>query len=431
MVQPAQVNARTARAAVRGRVLMLVENNPYPQDPRVRREARALADAGFQVSVISPALPGQPWRETLDGVRAYRYPLAPAAKGFLGYLFEYGYSMVMLFIISILVFLREGFDVIHVANPPDTLALVAAGYKLLGKRVVYDHHDLAPEMYYARFPGSGNRLVHFALVLLEKLSCRLADHVIATNESYKKMEVERGGVPEACITVVRNGTDLHQMRTVEPDRALRAMRKTLIGYVGVMGFQDGVDYLLRALHHLVRDLGRTDIYCVLVGGGDALADLKLLARHLALDEYVRFTGYLFGEDLARVLSAVDICVAPDPSNSYNDRSTMSKLMEYMALSKPIVAFDLPEHHFTAQQAAVYVTPNDERAFARALAMLMDDPARRQAMGACGRERVERELAWRYSVPKLLEVYGRLLPGARRETSRVHGEFVPSEDQATR
>lgn len=425
--EPVGVDAATVRAAAGGRVLMLVQNNPYPQDPRVRREARALADAGYQVSVISPALPGQPWRETLDGVRAYRYPLPPAANGFLGYLLEYGYSMVMLFLVSLLVFLREGFDVIHVANPPDTLALVAAGYKLLGKRFVYDHHDLAPEMYYARFPGRGNRLVHFALVLLEKLSCRLADHVIATNESYKKMEIERGRVREACITIVRNGTDLHRMGPVEPDRALRSMKKTIVGFAGVMGFQDGVDYLLRALHHLVRDLGRTDFYCVLIGGGDAFADLKVLTRHLALDEYVRFTGYLFGEDLVRVLSAADICVDPDPSNSYNDRSTMMKLMEYMALCKPIVAFDLPEHRFTAQQAAIYVTPNDERAFAQALAMLMDDPARRHAMGADGRGRVERELAWHYSVPKLLEVYGRLLAGTRRETSRVHCELLQSED----
>jgi len=427
VAEPVQVDVRRVGVAAGGRVLMLVENTFYPHDPRVRREARALVDAGFQVSVISPALPGQLWRETIDGVRVYRYPVPPAANGFLGYLLEYGYSMVMLFLVSLLVFLREGFDVIHVANPPDTLALIAAGYKLLGKRLVYDHHDLAPEMYYARFPGRGSRLVHSALVLFEKLSCRLADHVIATNESYKKMEMERGGVREACITIVRNGTDLHRMRPVEPDCALRSMKKTIIGFAGVMGFQDGVDYLLRALHYLVRDLDRTDFYCVLIGGGDALADLKRLTRHLALDEYVRFTGYLFGEDLVRVLSAADICVGPDPSNPYNDRSTMMKLMEYMALCKPIVAFDLPEHRVTAQEAAVYVTPNDERAFARALATLMDDPARRQAMGAAGRGRVERELAWHYSIPKLLEAYRRLLPGPRRETSRGHCELLQGQD----
>ncbi len=422
MAAPSHVSVGMPRAAAVGaRVLMLVQNTPYPQDARVRHEARALTEAGYQVSVISPALPGQPWRETLDGVSTYRFPFPPAGNGFLGYLLEYGYSMLMVWIASLLVFFRQGFDVIHAANPPDTLALVAAGYKLLGKRFVYDHHDLAPEMYYARFPGRGNRLVHFALVLLEKLSCRLADRVIATNESYKAMEMQRGGVPAERITVVRNGPDLKRWQSVQADPAVRQVGKATIAYLGVMGFQDGVDYLLRVLHHLVRDLGRTDFSCLLIGGGDAFADLQTLTRRLALEEYVRFTGYLFDEDLARTLSAADICVDPAPSNPYTDRSTMMKLLEYMALAKPMVVFDLPEHRFTAGQAAVYVTPNDERAFARELAMLMDDPARRRAMGAYGRSRVERKLAWQYSVPKLLEAYSSLPLGSRRETARVHCE----------
>lgn len=432
VAEPVQVDAGRMRAAAGGRVLMLVENSPYPHDPRVRREARALVDAGFQVSVIAPALPGQHWRETIDGVRAYRYPAPPAANGFLGYLWEYGYSMVAIFVLSLVVYLREGFDVIHAANPPDTLALVAAVYKLLGKRFVYDHHDLAPEMYYARFAGRGNRLIHLALVLLEKLSCRLADHVIATNESYKAMEMQRGGVPAERITIVRNGPDLKGREPVEPDPALRQMGKPIIAYVGIMGFQDGVDYLLRALYHLLRDLGRSDFFCVLIGGaGIAQASLRDLTRQLALDEYVRFTGWVSDADLLRYIASADICVDPDPSNPFNDRSTMMKMMDYMALAKPIVAFDLPEHRVTAAGAALYVRPNDEREFARALATLMDDPARRQAMGACGRGRVERELAWHHSVPRLLEAYGRLLPGPRRETSRVHGELLQREDQSAR
>ncbi len=421
MDEPVQLYSGAPGAAVAGRVLMLVQNTSYPQDARVRHEAGALTEAGYQVSVISPALPGQPWRETLDGVSVYRFPLPPAGNGFLGYLLEYGYSMLMVCIVSLFVLFRQGFDAIHAANPPDTLALVAAGYKLLGKRFVYDHHDLAPEMYYARFPGRGNRLVHFTLVLLEKLSCRLADRVIATNESYKTMEMQRGGVPAERIAVVRNGPDLKRWQSVPADPAIRQNGKATIAYLGVMGFQDGVDYLLRVLHHLVRDLRRTDFSCLLIGGGDAFPDLQTLTRQLALEEYVRFTGYLFDEDLVRTLSAADICVDPAPSNPYTDRSTMMKVLEYMALAKPMVVFDLPEHRFSAGQAAVYVTPNDERAFARELAMLMDDPVRRQAMGAYGRSRVERKLAWQYSVPKLLEAYSRLPLGSRRETARVHCE----------
>ncbi len=415
-------------ASAKNRVLMLLENQSYPLDPRVRWEAAALAGAGYRVTVICPWDSGQPWRESLDGVRVYRFPPPPPARTFLGYLWEYGYSMAVTFAISLLVFFSEGFDVIHSHNPPDTFVFIAAFYKLFGKRFVFDHHDLSPEMYAARFSSGGNRVVYRTLIMLEKLSCRFADHVIATNESYKKMEMERDGVPEARITIVRNAVDPKLLRTVEPDRALRQLGKIIIGYVGVMGYQDGVDYLLRALHHVVRECGRSDFCCVLIGGGAALADLKLLTRQLALEEYVRFTGYLFGDDFARHMSAADICVDPDPSSPYNDRSTMIKMMEYMALGKPIVAFDLPEHRFTAQAAAIYITPNDERAFARALVQLMDDPLRREAMGAAGRRRIETELARHFSVRNLLEAYWTVLPAptgaGRMATRRIELQSQP-------
>jgi glycosyltransferase involved in cell wall biosynthesis len=389
------------------RVLMLLENNPYPQDDRVRREATALATAGYQVSVICPSAPAQHRREVLDGVDIYRFPAPPAANHFLGYLMEYSYSMLATFIISLFIFFRRGFDIVHAHNPPDTFVFIAAFYRLFGKRFLYDHHDLAPELYYARF-GSGNRLVYHTLVLLERLSCRFAEHVIATNQSYKTIEMERGGVPEQRISVVRNGPELNHFQRLEPDPDLRGNAKTIICYVGVMGFQDGVDYLLRALRHLVYGLGRTEFYCVLVGAGDALPGLRSLAGELELTDYVSFTGWVDQAHVARYLSAADICVAPDPSNPYADRSTTIKMMEYMAMGKPTVAFDLPEHRFTAQGSAVYVRPNDELEFAGALAGLMDDPARRQAMGSVGRRRVETALAWRYSVPNLLEAYRRLV-----------------------
>ena len=418
VAEPVQANTDTVHAPVGRRVLMLVENNSYPQDYRVRREARALADAGYQVTVISPAQPGQPWRETIDGVRAYRYPAPREASGFRDYIFEYGYSTVAMFILSLLVYFREGFDVIHAANPPDTLVLVAAAYKLLGKRFVYDHHDLVPELYCAIFADGGNRMMHRTLLALEKLSLRCADHVIATNQSYKVIEMKRGGVPAERITIVRNGPELNGRRVAEPDPGLRQEGRTIIGYLGVMGFQDGVDYLLRALHHLVHDLGRTDVLCVLVGGfGGAQPSLKQLATQLGLNDYVRFTGFVSDADLQRYIASADICVDPDPSNPFNDRSTMVKMLEYMARGKPIVAFDLPEHRFTAQAAAMYVRPNDELEFARALAQLMDDPARRQAMGVLGRRRVETELAWHYSAQNLVEAYRRLFPGPCERSER--------------
>ena len=397
------------------RVLMLLENGPYSQDARVPSEATALVSAGHKVSVICPVRPQEPWRETLNGVRVYRFPAPPTANGLLGYLLEYGYAMAATFVLSLRVLLDEGFDVIHAHCPPDTFVFIAAFYKLLGKRFVYDHHDLAPELYYARFGGSGNRLVYHILVLLEKLSCRLADHVITTNQSYKTVEMQRGHVPEEYITVVRNGPDLNRLRPVEPDPDLRRKGKTIIGYVGRMGFQDGLDYLLRALRHLIHDLGRTDFFCVLVGAGDALPRIRSLAEQLGLANYVLFTGWVEYSEVPRYLSAMDICVAPEPSNSYNDRSTVIKLMEYMALEKPIVAFDLPEHRVTAQDAAVYARPNDEFDFAQQIAALMDNPERRRRMGEKGRERVEKELAWPHQEKSLLEAYESLI--SRRDGRR--------------
>jgi len=402
----------------RNRILMLLENLPFPQDLRVRREAYALHAAGYHVAVICPAVDKQPMRETVNGVSVFRYPSPPAANGSLGYVWEYGYSMLASFILSIVVFVSEGFDAIHAHNPPDTFVFIAILYKLFGKRFVYDHHDLSPEMYQARFAREGNSAVYRVLVWLEKLSCRFADHVIVTNESYKKIAMDRGQVQESRITIVRNGIELsHLEGTIEPDCRLREMGKTILGYVGVMGFQDGVDYLLRALHHLVYDLGRTDFHCILIGGGDAWIDLKSQAHKLGLDEYVEFTGFVFGEQLKRYLSAADICVDSAPSSPYSDRSTMFKMMEYMALGKPIVAFDLPEHRFTAQQAAVYVPPNDERAFAVTIAELTEDHRRRAACGVFGVLRIKTQLAWDYSIPHLLRVYRTVLPQAAQANAK--------------
>jgi glycosyltransferase involved in cell wall biosynthesis len=385
------------------RVLMLLENAPFPQDRRVWHEAETLRSAGYQIRVICPADPGQPWREQLNGIRVYRYPGPRGGQGVLGYIREYGYAMLATFALSLLVLARDGFDIIHAANPPDTFFPIVWLYKILGKRFIYDHHDLAPEMYYARFAGHGNRLVHRILLALERISCRLADHVIATNQSYKLIEMQRDKVPEERITVVRNGPE-KSLQAVEPDQDLRGRGRTIIAYAGLIGVQDGVDYLVRAIQCLIHDLGRTDAYCVIIGKGDARASCMALVSRLGLDDSIWFTGYLPDADFVRYLSTADICVAPDPSNPFTDHSTMYKLMEYMALAKPIVAFDLPEHRATAERAARYARPNDVGDFARVLAGLMDDPVCRHEMGEFGRKRIETALAWRYSIPHLLHAY---------------------------
>lgn len=399
------------KASAGKRVLMLLENYPFPQDARVRAEAQALSEAGYRVAVIAPSGKGQRSNELVDGVRVYRYRSPVNANGYLGYLAEYGYSTLASLLLSVRALASGGFDIVHAHNPPDTLVFIGGLYKLFGKRFIYDHHDLAPEMYDARFDGKGPPLLRRALLLLEKLSCTVADHVIATNESYKATEMERHGLPSNKVTIVRNGPILDRLRPVDPDPELRARAGTIVGYVGVMGYTDGVDHLLRALHHLVYDLGRADTLGVLIGRGDAWNELQELSKSLGLERHVWFTGFISDTDMIRYLCTADICVDPDPSNPFNDRSTMVKMMEYLALGRPVVAFDLPEHRRTADAAAVYVRPNDDLEFARAISELMDDPHRRESMGAFGRARAEQELAWVHSVPNLLAAYEALSPDA--------------------
>jgi glycosyltransferase involved in cell wall biosynthesis len=403
-------------------VLMLLGNNPFPLDPRVKRAALALAAAGYRVSVIAPRAPGEPTRETVEGVHVYRFREAGGAQGFAGYVLEYAVCTLAALGLSVRVLRERGFDVVHAHNPPDTFVIVGAAYKLLGKRFVFDQHDLAPEMYDARFGGKGNRVVRSMLGLFERASLRLADGVIATNDSYKAVQTERGKVPPERIAVVRNAPGFDDPAPVEPDPALRARASALIGYLGHMGYQDGVDHLLRAVRHLVVDLGRIDTLCVLIGRGDAHEDLRRLAGELRIEKHVWFPGFLPVADVFRYLSTVDVCVVPDPSNAFNDRSTMTKVMDYMAFARPIVGFDLPETRVTAGEAAAYAPPNDDAALARQIAALLDDPVRRGEMGAYGRRRVLTDLAWDRNRPHLLELYRWLLrdgPGSAAAGGR-HG-----------
>jgi glycosyltransferase involved in cell wall biosynthesis len=409
MTNSSRKELRRKSRRARPRVLMLLGNNPYPADVRVRLEAVTLVEAGYDVAVLCPRSPGQPRKERIDGVDVYRYRNPVQPQGALGYATEYGIATIAAFAFATRSLRMGGFDVLHAHNPPDTFSLVGGLFKALGKRFVYDHHDLAPEMYEARFGAGANKFVRRMLLLLEKLSYRVADHVISTNESYRAVAMTRGGVASEAITIVRNGPDLHTTFSAEPDAALRARAKTILAYVGNMARQDGIDHLLRALHHLVYDLGESSTFCVLIGRGDAQDDLRRLADDLELRDHVWFTGFIPRADLLRYVATADICVDPDPSNPFNDRSSMIKMTEYMALGKPIVAFDLPEHRFTAEAAATYAKPNDDLDLARVIAELSRDPERRASMGSYGRRRIEEALAWEYSVPQLLEAYRAICP----------------------
>ena len=409
---------------VAGRILMLVENY-FPQDTRVKNEADLLTNAGYQVSVIALRRKGQPRREIVNSIDVYRVPrlelfkkTAPVnvsrralfglkLRASLGYLVEYCYFTVACLLVTTYVFVSRGFDVIHAHNPPDTLFVVAIPFKLLGKKFVFDHHDLCPELYRSRYKAQEGFYTEL-LRLFEWCSLKLADVVIATNESYKKVETKRAHKDPRNIFVVRNGPNQMRMTPVAPSVRLRGMNKYIVCYVGSLNPQDGVDYLLRSLHHLAYDLKHSDFHCVIMGTGDSLEDLRDLAGNLELNSCVDLTGFVSDEDLQANLAAADICVDPDPSSPLNDVSTWIKIMEYMASAKPIVTFDLKETRFSARDAAIYVEPNKETEFAEAIAQLMEQPELQKKMGAYGRRRVEDELQWAKVGKNLLTAYETLL-----------------------
>ncbi len=395
------------------RVLILVENLPSPFDRRVWQEANALRHAGYAVSIVCPTGKGcEKNFETIDGIDIWRYDLPREGTGALGYLVEYTAALFWSFILSLKVLRKRGFDVVHACNPPDLFFLIGGLYKLFGKKFVFDHHDASPELYEAKFGRKD--AFHRLLLALEKLTFRTADVSIATNESYRRIALERGAMAPEKVFVVRSGPSLERMRVMPPVEALKKGRRYLVGYVGVMGKQEGIEYLLRAVAHLVHERKRTDVQFGLVGGGTSLEEMKALAVSLRVDDYVTFTGRVSDGALLAMLNTADVCVNPDVANEMNDISTMNKVMEYMALGKPIVQFDLAEGRFSAQRASLYARRNDSVDLAAKIAELLDDPARRAAMGAFGLRRVESELEWRYEAPKLIAAYEALWAAAPRE-----------------
>jgi glycosyltransferase involved in cell wall biosynthesis len=391
------------------RVLILVENLSVPLDRRVWQESRALTEAGCEVHVICPQGARQdtePYAE-IEGVHIHRYPLLAATGGARGYLREYGTAMWHTLRIALRLGWRRPVDVIHACNPPDLFWLVSLPFKLKGTRFVYDQHDLVPELSLSRF-GSDQKVMHRLCLLFERVTYAAADHVLATNSSYRGVALSRGRKSPTQVDVVRSAPDLARFQHTQPDTRLKRGAPYLLGYLGVMGPQDGLDYALRALAVLRNELGRADWQAVFVGGGDMLQASIELADDLGLSDVVRFTGRIPDDELCTWLSTADVCLAPDPKNPLNDVSTMNKIMEYMALGRPVVSFDLVEARVSAGDAAVYARPNDEAAFAQAIAGLLDDAERRAEMERIGRARVTGELSWDVSRVNLIRAYRTVL-----------------------
>ncbi len=390
----------------RAAVCIIIENLPVPIDRRVWQEARALRDSGYRVSIICPKGSGFPKsRETMEGIEIYRHWLWEAS-GPLGYLFEYSWALAAQFFLSLRVYARTQFRVLQACNPPDTIFLIALFFKLFGVRFIFDHHDLNPELYETKFQRHdlGYKLVCWA----ERWTFRTADVSIATNESYRQVAMVRGGMSRERTFVVRSCPDLARIRIRPPQPELKGGRRHLVVYLGVMAHQDGLDLLIESIAFLAKLRKCDDTLFVLIGSGPELPQLKALASERGLDAQVKFTGRLPDEDVAAYFSTAAFGVAPDRSTPMNDKSTMNKILEYMAFGLPVVLYDLTEGRCSAGDAALYARKDDPEDFAQKVMTLLDSASLRAELGARARKRIEEKLNWDMEKRELLQAYATAL-----------------------
>jgi len=398
-------------------ILIIVENLTVPLDRRVWQEARTLHEAGYTVSIVCPK--GGKYTapyEVLEGIHIFRHPLPIEADGALGYALEYSWALAWEFALSLKAYWKVGFDAVQACNPPDLLFLIAGFWKyLFGKRFVFDHHDINPELFEAKFNKQGK--FHKLLLWLERLTFKTADVSIATNETFKQIAIERGGMDADRVFIVRSVPDLKRFKRLEPNAALKNGRRHLAGYVGIMGAQDGVDLLIDAMDDLVHAQGRRDIQCAIVGSGTELPALQKMAQDRGLSDYITFTGFLSGEPLLKAFSTFDIGVIPDPKNSYNDKISMNKVFEYMSLGIPFVSFDLIEGKKASGDAAIYARNNDPKELAAQMARLFDDEELAGALSAEGTIRARQLLKWENERARLLAAYDLALSDKRKTVQR--------------
>jgi glycosyltransferase involved in cell wall biosynthesis len=386
-------------------ILIVVENLPVPFDRRVWQEANTLKDNGARVSIICPKMKGYDASyEVINGIEIYRHYLPFEARGAVGYLLEYSVALFWQFFLSWRIYFKRRFQVIHGCNPPDLIFLVAICFKIFGVKYVFDHHDINPELYIAKFNKKG--FFYKMMVLFERLTFATADFSIATNESYKAIAISRGKMAEDKIQVIRSGPKLDRLKLLPPDNQFFKGRKYLIGYVGVIGEQEGIDLLLESVKFIVSV--RKDVQFAIVGGGSDLEKIKQLSSDYGLNDYVDFYGRVPDDLLIAILNSADICVNPDKPTEMNNLSTMNKIMEYMALKKPVVQYDLKEGRFSAQEASLYARGGDTIDFANKIIQLVDDPELRTKMGTYAYNRVLNELSWDYEKEKLIKFYSRIL-----------------------
>ena len=387
-------------------ILIIVENLPVPLDRRVWQEACALRDMGYQVVIICPQMKGYTAsEELLDGIQIYRHKISLEANGILGFFLEYTSALWGETILAWKAFRRHRFKLIHLCNPPDILFLVAWPFKLWGVRVIFDVHDLWPEMFEAKFKKGG--LLYNAVNLAQRLTYACADVVLATNQTNRSVALQNGKKQPEDVFVVRTAPKIPNLET-PADPALKKGRPYLVGYVGVMGSADGVHFLIEAINHIVNSIGRHDVQFLLMGNGPEFDSLVALRDQYNLQNYVDFPGWALNDYLFKALKTIDIGVTCDPPNAYNHSCTMNKVLEYMVFGKAQVMFDLVESRASAGEAALYVPGESPQRLADGILELLDDPVRREKMGQLGASRLRSELNWERSVAELERAYARAL-----------------------
>ena len=390
-----------------GKILIIVENLPLPFDRRVWMESNTLCKEGYEIFIVCPKGKGYDKDfEEINNIKIYRHPLPPEKSSALGYLREYSHALFYEWKLARKIYKQNNFDVIQACNPPDFIFLVALWFKLFHKvKFVFDHHDLNPELYESKFNKKG--FFYYFLKVAERLTFMSANMVMSTNESYKEVAITRGRVKEEKVHVVRSGPDLNLFNLKPANSTYKKGKNFLVGYLGVMGEFDGVDHFIKAIGIIINEKKRKDIQFCLIGSGPCFEDLQALSTHLGITDYVEFTGRISDDELLKRLSTCEVCVNADPLNPLNDKSTMNKILEYMALSKPIVQYDLVEGKRSAGEASIYAKPNDIQDFADKIIELIDDEQKRLKMGMIGRKRMEDKLEWKHQSKKLINAYQNL------------------------
>jgi glycosyltransferase involved in cell wall biosynthesis len=386
-------------------ILIVVENLPLPFDRRVWQEANTLKENGAEVSIICPKMKGYTKsHECINGINIYRHPLPLEARGAWGYMREYFAALFWEFVLSWKIYFKKRFHVIQGCNPPDLIFIVALFFRIFGVKYVFDHHDINPELYIAKYNKKG--MFYKFLIWAERLTFKTASYSIATNESYREIAINRGKMPAEKVTVVRSGPKLDRLKITAGNEKYKKGRKYLVGYVGVIGEQEGIDLLLESAKHIVEY--RQDVQFAIVGGGTDVENLKKMSAEMGLGDYVDFYGRVDDETLVDVLNTADVCVNPDKPTVMNNLSTMNKIMEYMALKKPIVQYDLKEGRVSAQTASLYANNTDTKDFADKITWLLDNEKDRKTMGEYGYQRIINELSWDFEKNKLVDFYKKVL-----------------------